>query len=180
MIPESVVNSITEWAKKKDRDNFDTLILLAIDHIKKNGTNWNSNIGKSEVVSHVEEIYYGISRNTVSYNDDFKGHQRDDNPFEINIENINLGNKYKIDYLDMYFDTDEGSVTHCNQNSKNTHQRPDADALPFPNEVKELLKEFDDKSYKSLLLTNLNLHARLKLIRKAKILIYLHKQAGKI
>jgi hypothetical protein len=178
MILESVLNSIAEWAKKRDRDKSDTLILLAIDYIKKNGTNWNSITGKSAVVSHVEELYYGISRNTVSFKDDFKGHQPDENPFEINIENIRIDNEARIGHQDL--NTDEGSTIFDDQNSGNTNQRPDADSLPFPNEVKELLKEFEDKSYKSLLLTNLNLHARLKLIRKAKILIYLQKQAGKI
>lgn len=46
--------------------------------------------------------------------------------------------------------------------------------LIFPAEVKELLKELEDKAYKSPLLANLDSLGRCKLTRKAKVLAFLN------
>jgi hypothetical protein len=183
MIPDSVISCIAVWARKRDRKSADALTFLAISYIKDNMIDWNTESGKNKVVSFVEDIYYGKTRKDVSFKEDWIGHQTNKNPFEISLEDIfPVEANDDIDNDDRILPTDyslQDTPKKHEEDSENNHHRPEIDTLPIPFEVKEILKDLDDKAYKSPILSNLDNIGRLKLIRKAKILIYLQKQTGK-
>lgn len=183
MIPDSIISSIEEWARKRDRNSAEALTFLAINYIKDNRIDWNTVSGKNKVVSSVEDDYYGETRKDVSFKDDWIGHQTNKNPFEISLEDIfPLETNDGIENDELTFSADNSlhnTQKKDEQDSENKYHRPDIDTLPLPFEVKEILKELEDKAYKSPILSNLDNIGRQKLIRKAKILIYLQKQTRK-
>lgn len=138
--------SIEEWAKKRDYKNAETIIFLTTAFIKENAIDWNSPSGKAKVVSYINDFYFGIDGNDDTYNPDWQKHQPDNNPFELS-EN-------EIDSSLPESDTLEHRIQ----------------SLDAPIEVKEILKEYEDKAYKSSILSNLNDHGRIKLIRRFKII----------
>lgn len=175
--------SIEEWANKKDRKNSEVIKLLALAYIKENKIEWNTSAGKVDVNSYIDELYYGKTRNLKSFDEKWMGNQ-DDKPFEFSLDEV-----FPIDINDDIKKDDV--ILEKNQN-KNVTIGPikllpeknnfidQITSLNFPLEIKEILKELDDKSYTSTILTNLDNHGRLKLIRKAKIFIYLYKKVNTI
>jgi hypothetical protein len=180
MISDDIRNSINVWAKKRDRKNSDTLIILAITFIEDNRIDWNTPTGKAKVISYINEFYYGETGQHHTLYDDGIAQKSNTNPFELSLDEI---------FPPDSTDDGESTVTPTEVNKTITlvsnPKDPESDTisytnkidtLPFPIEIKEILKELEDKSYKSGILTNLNPHGRLKLVRKAKILAYTKKQ----
>jgi hypothetical protein len=167
MISDDIRKSITDWAKKRDRENADTLVILAIDYIERFNIDWNTPSGKERVISYLEEFYYGESTHHIPIKDDWIGHQPNTSPFDLSMdENFT---PELTDDTERPKDTEFDTINYADK----------IDNLFVPIEVKEILKEREDKAYKSNILTNLGTHGRLKLIRKAKIMIFLHNQPGK-
>jgi len=179
MISDDIRKSINDWAKNRDRKNSDTLIILAIAFIEDNCIDWNTPTGKAKVVSYINEFYYGEKSPNSSFNDNWIGHQTNKNPFELSLDEIFLSDlsvDAENDVSSLEVNKTELQSNNPNDPESDTSSFIDKiDTLPFPIEVKEILKELEDKSYKSGILSNLNTHGRLILIRRAKILIYLHK-----
>jgi hypothetical protein len=144
--------SVNDWAEKRDRDNAETLKILAFAFIKENSIDWNSPSGRGKVISHINSVYYGEDRSNETYNPEWQKHQPDNSPFDLT--------ESEIDNNTPYFDS--------------PLQRVESFNAQF--EVKEILREHYDKVYKSAILSNLNDHGRIKLIRKAKILMSLQKK----
>lgn len=173
--------SIEEWAHKKDRKNSEVIKLLALAYIREKKIEWNTSAGKVDVNSYIDEIYYGKTRNLKSFNENWMGHQ-DDKPFEFSLD--------EAFPIDINYDIKKDDIIFKENQNKNVtigpiKLLPDKNnfidhimSLNFPLEIKEILKELDDKSYISPILTNLDNHGRLKLIRKAKIFIYLYKKVN--
>jgi len=184
MIPANVINSVEDWAKKRDRKNTETLKVLALAYLKENNIDWNTTSGKANVVSYIDEFYYGETRKDTSFNEDWMGHKTEQNPFELSLDEI-----FPSDSNNEVESDDALPKDNQNMLLAGIIKQPDTEnvgfihrinLLPYSFEIKEILKELDDKAYKSPILSNLDTHGRLKLIRKAKILIYLQKQTGKI
>jgi len=182
MIPDDIRNSITNWAKKRDRKNSDTLIILSIAFIEDNRIDWNTPTGKAKVISYINEFYYGETIQHHTLYDDGIAQKSNKNPFELSLDEI-FPPDSADDSESAFSPPEVNKIEPLVSNPKGPESDTISytnkiDTLPFPIEIKEILQELEDKAYKSYILTNLDTHGRLKLIRKAKIMIFLRNQAG--
>lgn len=142
--------SIEKWAKKRDYKNAETIKFLATAFIKENAIDWNTSVGKAKVDSYINDFYFGESSKNNEHNPDLDEHQSDDEgPFDLTVK--------EIDNILPDGDSFEQRIQ----------------SLDAPFEVKEILKVFKDSAYKSSILSNLNDHGRIKLIRRSKIITFL-------
>jgi len=176
VIPENVINSVNDWAKGKDKKEAETIKLLALAFIEEEGIDWYSSSGRAKTISYIEHFYYGELGNDISFNDNWIGHQNQKNPFEISFEEFFRDvSKEEIENNDFKSPEDKDHIILKEKDSTKSDKSNylnQIESLKYSVEVKELLKELDDKSYKSIILTNLNKQGQLKLIRKAKILFF--------
>lgn len=166
MISDEVKNSISKWAKKTDSNDATTLELLAIKYIEENQVEWNTPSGKAKVISYVEELSYGKTRQSVEFIDGWEGHQPDNKPFELSLDEENE-NDFSLPRVK------KPSITSIKQKVEESNSK--IGTLTFPFEIEELFRELDDKAYKSQYLANFTAQGRIKLIRKAKILAFLYE-----
>jgi len=175
MISDEVKNKISDWAKERDSNDAYTLTLLAIAYIEENHIDWNTPSGKAQIISHVETLSYGKTHKVDSYIDGWLDHQPENKTFEISLDEV---------FTSDLEDDIEKNISPLEENkpfvSKIHTEEPYSDnikieLLPFPFEIKELLRELDNKAYKSPYLANFTAQGRMKLIRKAKILAFLYK-----
>ena len=183
MIPDNIIGSIDHWATKRDRKNAEALKILALAFIKDNNIDWNTPSGKANVVSYINDFYYGETIQNNTFNEDWIRHQTDQNPFELSLDKVFPSDSNDEIESDDTLPKDNkimplaGNTKEHDSENTNFIYRIETSHYPF--EIKEILKELDDKAYKSPILSNLDIHGRLKLIRKAKILIYLQKLTTK-
>jgi hypothetical protein len=183
MISNDLVIRIEDWAKKRDSKDAKALTILAIEYIKENHLDWDTTVGKAKVISYIDKFYFGTTKQNISFNDEWIGHQTENNLFELltddffssdlNIDADNDSNTPEIDKTVLSYNNLVDTESDIN-NYTNKIESSD-----FTYEIKELLRVLYDNANKSHYLTNFNSQGRIKLIRKAKILAFLHKTGKK-
>ncbi len=154
MLSKTDIEQISIWARKINSGEADTIILLAVAYINENEIDWQSDSGRKSVFVHIfKEMGYGTDKLKQEYNEGWLKHNpptKTASPFKI---------------IPGELPQSEGEEMEDKINNS---------SLPF--EVKEILKEMEDKSYKSPILSNMDNTGRLRLIRKAKILAYVQRK----
>jgi len=154
MLSETDIEQISSWARKISSREADTITQFAIAYIEENKINWQSKSGQISVSAYINnEMHY---KDDITKQEFFEGWSKHNtstdttSPFEILPDELPRSGGEEM----------EDKINNS--------------SLPF--EVKEILKEMEDKSYKSPILSNLDNTGRLRLIRKAKILAYLRRK----
>jgi len=127
MLTNKDVEQISGWARKVNAKEADTIKFLAIAYINENKVNWQSDSGRSSVFVYIlRKMNYKIDIKNQEYNEEWLKHNpsaETTSPFEI------LSNELPQSAGEGMEDKIKNST--------------------FPFEVKEILKETEDKSYKS-------------------------------
>jgi hypothetical protein len=179
MISKNNPKSLSDWIRKKFSDDHDTMLLLAEDFIERNDINWSSPEERKSLEEYLSEFNYKPEGKTEGFLDGFRKHSSVYQPFELNNKDFDSGISSEAPMKSqsqsvMREDEHTDTLMDFDSDSKEFDGR--IERLPFPAEVKELLKELEDKSYKSPILANFDTLGRLKLTRKAKVLAFLHRQ----
>lgn len=166
MSSKSNLKGFSEWIRKRYPEDIDTMLILGKDFIEKNNINWESQDDRKKLANHLNEFCFSLRVKDEDFRDNWKTHSTVYQPFDLEPD------EFISEILP------EGSETTFPGNSSREDENIDKriHQLPFPAEVKELLKELEDKSYKSPLLANSDKLGRLKLTRKAKVYSFLHRQ----
>ena len=128
------------------------------------------------------KFYFGIDKQHQLYNDEWIKHQPEHKPFEISLEEILPivgADEENISGDEKHIDSQVNSLQKEIKEAIIVQRDVERELIkyPFPYEVKEVLRQLENKAYKSPTPSNLGTLGRMKLIRKAKVLAFLYRKS---